>query len=136
MTAPDIEALVERLEKCSGPDRELDADIAVALRIYNGPHEWARHWSGEWRAIEGTVHLLGTGGERANFRPPRFTESVDAAMSLVPADAGFEIKQNGSPCYASVFTKLYEYMADAATPAAALSCAALRARAQADEDER
>lgn len=93
--AAEIEKLIERLEKATGPDRELDAEIAATLRIYRGQHKWAAEWSGEWRAAKGLVHLMGEFGSRGNFRPPAFTESIDAAASLGPDESGFSIDTLG-----------------------------------------
>ncbi len=78
--------LIERLAKATGPDRELDAEIAADLRIYNGPgtQQWITDWKGQLRAINGLVHLIGDQGSCGNFKPPAYTASVDTAMTLVP----------------------------------------------------
>jgi hypothetical protein len=77
--------LIERLEKATGPDRELDAEIAAKLKlcsVANNP--WIQKWAGEWKAINGLVHLIGDHGSHGNFRPAAFTSSLDAALTLVP----------------------------------------------------
>lgn len=74
--------IVEKIEKLSKPNAEIDAEIAATFRIYTGEFEWVRKWSGEWRAINGLVHLIGDHGSSGNFRPPAYTASLDAAMSL------------------------------------------------------
>jgi hypothetical protein len=93
MTDPEtnVGALIARLEAATGPDRELDAEIAASLRIYTGTATWVDGWKGEWRAINGLVHLLGDYGSHGNFRPSAFTASIDAALTLVPEGAEKEL---------------------------------------------
>lgn len=75
----DLIALAERCEQLAGPDREVDALIAPlqGLRVVDEGHPIGRTcYDGVGRA-----QLL-----------PRYTASIDAAMSLVPADMRDEIE--------------------------------------------
>src|SRR3569832_1648284 len=111
--------LAERCEAATRPDRELDWDIADAM------------------GSNGSIHK--------RVAAPRYTASLDAAMTLVPEHgaversgwhtigtpwAGFEIwmyrEENGTWLHSSS-DPITE--GNAATPALALCAAALRARA-------
>ena len=83
--------LLERLQALTGPDREVDALIAARFKIYHGQCVWVQQWPGEWRAIEGAVHLLGPNGSRGNFIPTNFTGSIDAAMTILQQYNSFRI---------------------------------------------
>jgi hypothetical protein len=82
--------LIQRLQDASEGSRELDAEIAAHLKIYTGQFDYAREWQGAWEPeINGMVHLINNKGQRSlNFVSPRYTGSIDAAMTLyeVPPD--------------------------------------------------
>jgi hypothetical protein len=64
--------IIERLEKASGPDRELDAQIAAQL-------------------CDGSVNVEGRywkPGVRGFCIAPRYTASIDAAMTLAEGFGG------------------------------------------------
>lgn len=71
--------LISRLSAATGPSRELDAGIALA----NG---WAHRTmpNGEryWRSPTGVICP----------QPPRYTASIDAALTLMPEGYGFMIR--------------------------------------------
>ncbi len=109
MNASVLLALAERCERACGPDRDLDAQISLAVGGYSET--------------------------KSRYQPEPFTASLDAVMSLVPercifgcgskdatyrswAWVGPDEPPNGS-----------EEIAAGATPALALAAAALRARA-------
>lgn len=99
----DLASLIERLERASGPDRELDIDICTAI--------------GKTR--------LAPGFQTA----PHYTSSIDAALTLVPDGWIAVVSTNGM---ASVENKNKKNLVNgpaSATPAIALCIAALRARA-------
>ena len=75
--ASEIEALIERLEKATGPDRELDRAIAVAVgrAPWDGEREW-RWECGAWFHPDHPTRIC-----------LHFTRSADAALTLVPGDA-------------------------------------------------
>lgn len=78
MGAERIGALIERLENASGPDREIDAEIAIAFG-----HEYRsrRSRSGVNRGREWLVDSHG-GVDTWTQHPPAYTSSVDAALAL------------------------------------------------------
>lgn len=71
MTDQSIPSLIERLEKASGPDRDLDGAIAVAV----GPWTERHGLPGPW---------VSKGPNHAINEAPHFTASLDAALTLVP----------------------------------------------------
>lgn len=119
--------LAEQCEKACGADREIDLRIQMATNP-----EWA-----PIKENEVNFHVR-YGGH------PRFSASLDAAMSLVPESAGLGIErywnQHGEVWSAEIRTggvpdnprKVFDCY-DAATPALALCAAALRARAQQEQ---
>jgi len=104
--ATGLVELAVRCEQATGADFNLDIDIGIAL-------------------------------DRA---PDAFTASLDAAMSLVPADMAFLLDwlrydgKGDRPVYWEAFVQFIDDAvnrgnSEAATPALALTAAALRARA-------
>jgi hypothetical protein len=82
--------LAERVEAAAGPDRELDAEIAVAVQYdLPGPMgECAATLRVPRRDDEcqaGTYWLVQRSGMSLRTAPP-FTESLDSALKLVPSD--------------------------------------------------
>lgn len=126
--------LAERVERAEGPDSALDAAISAEVRLDAVP-DWARMWAGEWRGHDdGTVHMVHADGSLGpHLKARAWTASIDAAMTLVPEGAVWLRK---SPETMSIYTppkdeKVWAAHIDAkgATPALALTSAALRARA-------
>jgi hypothetical protein len=122
-------ALAERCEKAEGPDRELDAAIAplTGLTVVDEGHPIGRMCYDDI----GAAHLM-----------PRYTASLDAAMTLVPESWGWMVSQPNAKALSSGLLKErtpvmgevqygcdQRYAVAAATPALALCAAALRARA-------
>jgi hypothetical protein len=109
----DLIGLAERCEKATGPDRELEQDICDTV---HGPNYMPNVF------------------QQDGSRIPRYTASLDAAMTLVPNGMGWSVNRYASGTWARA--GVYEdngrdpgYYCDAATPALALCAAALRARA-------
>ena len=79
----ELLALAERAEKATGPDRELDAAIAVAVR-------W--RWEGweegdlciESRPLAFVIEAVHNRRSSIWANVPTYTASVDAALMLVP----------------------------------------------------
>lgn len=121
---PELLALAERCEKASGPDREIDAQVA----------RYAPHL---------VAFLRGVPEEpQCGCRP--YTASIDAAMTLVPEGWLWTVKawrlneqkhDHKPPFYAQCSPDSW-FLTDtiyAATPALALTAASLRALAQMEE---
>lgn len=132
--AKTLRALAERVEKLTGPCRQTDGDIALARGFVppglgRGVSAWA---SGEWFCP------LARG--RA-WSAPRYTASLDVAAGLAPA--GWETRlhfddqrSSCTICLPSGGVGLPRFFgAWAATPALALTAAALRALAEEAGDE-
>lgn len=137
----DLAMLAEQCEQATGPNRELDARIAVE----SGQYVTSRHHPG----------MLASAAEQNRFGYywPDYTASLDAAMTLVPEGwrVGFEqgasCDRDPSKCEAWLWPLESTYDPDwqlgqetqhsnpdghgsfAATPALALTAACLRAMA-------
>lgn len=130
-------ALAEAVEKLTGPDRETDARIAHAIKW-----RWDDWAEGDLCIESYTVEAVIDRSQNSHNsiwqHLPRFTGSMDAAMTLVPEGwqtLGVEQSHDG----AEWIWRLYPaYRSDSAvfgqstTPALALTAACLRARAQAE----
>lgn len=77
--------LIERLEKATGPDRNLDAEIAASVRYHPyGENHWVGGSDIEIRATGYCVQAFRATGESCgNWQPPLYTESIDAALRLL-----------------------------------------------------
>lgn len=144
----DLVALAGRVERASGADRELDAEIALATA-----------YAGCRRRTAESNHRLPVENQFGHgFFPPSYTTSLDAAMSLVPEgwaidklsmwpaspESASNLSAPQSHCHmvGTSVQRMGRKMvwghggsdgrvdATAATPALALVAAALRARAQ------
>jgi len=139
----DLAGLVERLEKATGPDRELDGQIEAALGCpcFSGTlptlsDGW--RWTFEADDAPGRVTVFltlanKTSKKHKRYAAPAYTSSVDAAMTLVPE--GFAVSVEWSPRHPGS-AWLYppdnfndiSFEAEAASPALALCAAALKTR--------
>ena len=63
--------LIERLEAATGPDRELDEEIALVTGWGFDPEFLTLQWTSP-------------DGQISKSLPPNFTGSIDAAMTLTP----------------------------------------------------
>lgn len=127
--AGELEALAARVEALTGPDREVDAEIAVASKAVPYDMEPA-FGAGWWRGIYDNRH----------WQAPEYTASIDAAMTLVPEgwEAAIYSAPVGSDLNANVQIEteqmrqrpdFYPLESIAKSPALALCAAALRAKA-------
>lgn len=126
--------LAAACEAAGGPDRKLDAEIAVAIDLML---PWDGDYGARLAAASGGIERLAEMGEcHQNVWHeylPRYTASLDSAMTLVPADRFVgELNQCdvGGDWYARVECH-HDVFHDATAPTAALAltAAALRARA-------
>lgn len=106
----DLMELASRVEAGEGPDAMLDLAIFQAVT-----------------GKEGIVRCMGREGISAEV--PAYTASLDAAMSLVPEGWDFSIEPRHALVVLDDGWNLARFEAKAATPARALTAAALRARA-------
>lgn len=130
-------ALAERCEHTADPDRELDAEIAVA--VDGGEIVWLTA-NGTMEAYPARKHPSANHvGGFGKAPVPTYTASLDAAMTLVPegaswlASRGMDEDRTG---FASITVanddpaiEPEDFDAFAATPALALTAACLRALA-------
>lgn len=126
----DLAALIERLEKALGEDRELDREIAVAIG-------WQRRDAG----VLG-IHLYWkwrdwSWAQEDNEHPPRFTSSLDAvAVQAIPQGCfwhvGYGRTRDDEPLGGASIIEpgSLKTISEAESPSApiALCIAALRAR--------
>lgn len=141
MTRADLIALAARAEQAQGPDRALDADITLAVNPELGAAPWERI-----TYPSGGASVFADRSDPDNLNvvsPPRFTASLDAALTLVPEGWTFTVHSGddrGPPvayCVPNMGRLPWPHWVDdinAATPALALCAAALRARAEEGND--
>ena len=93
MQKDELLALAERVEALSGPDREADARIAVVIRYaYNAaPFVDLEACQSVTDEDEWNVICRVNGQKTDRYSPPRYTASLDAAMSLVPCKSDNEV---------------------------------------------
>ena len=145
--------LIARLERATEGSRELDAEIAVAVRSLDTEGDKSLpKWAGKnypiWRARpDGRVECVHTDGTGSlNWSPLHYTTSIDATLSLVPEGwspsmlswGHSRLNDPNDMVHASIVREgaerggklIEDYMAcrGAATPALALCIAALKAR--------
>jgi hypothetical protein len=131
-------ALAARVEAATGPDRELDLAISVAIDyrdVFNGP--LYKPYAGDWRWGAGgdEIEHWTSSGKRDGFLDPaqfvpRWTASLDAAMTLVPEGMQW-FKERGAyvPNIAVIQGPTCSFVGETdSTFALALCAAALRAR--------
>lgn len=129
----NLSQLADRVEALEGPCRETDADIAVlvsqdafAKASRPEPGDLFNHIAGWWIDGNGQSH-----------RSLAYTASLDSAMSLVPegcawqASRGMDEDRSAFACVIDAgddpAIEPVEHTSFAATPALALTAAALRA---------
>ncbi len=109
-----MKTLIAELERAAEGSRELDGEIALSLG-------WVKHHAGwaHWTTPEGLE----------NRHVPFFSDSLDAALTLVPEGAYWAVRVSISK-FAGVVTPLGYVVKDcvANTPALALCIASLKAR--------
>lgn len=130
MNAADLRALAEQCEQAAGPNRELEREVAFAFDLPDADEFGCEH---SWAAMCGTGLRW---GDQAQLVAPKFTSSLDAAMTLVPEDAewGGGSKDTTGRAWAWCARRWQQQgevmkIANGATPALALTAAALRALA-------
>jgi hypothetical protein len=124
----EMNELILRLQKATGPDRELDTDISIAF--------WSRAsemWNGMTLAQAKQRFPTDIRGMSILWNYPYYTDSIDAALTLRPNGSFWRLFEQGE-CHASVFGPGVHssFNCRGATPALALCIAALNSRKIAD----
>lgn len=93
----DLFELAKRVEAASGPDRKLDAEIAVALKIgarglLDDDHEYLTTVRADDSCASGTYWFNCRSGKSLRTAP-EFTGSVDAALTLKDVEWLIDIEQ-------------------------------------------
>jgi hypothetical protein len=124
----ELIALAGRVEALTGPDRGVDTWIEnhLGLARFEPAHPFRSHCDGDTRK-----------------EPKPYTASLDAAMSLVPEGYEFTVSMHiGGTGAASIFRRNEDNEREtccrlcvAATPALALTAAALRAIAETEGEQ-
>ena len=126
MTRNDVLALAARVESATGADRELDAHVWLACVPGTTRNElrYIHKATGKECVIDETRDA-----NRCLIVVPAYSASLDAALSLVPSGSWWwvEAQPLGDAFLAGCGD---ERVATAATPALALTSAALRAIAE------
>lgn len=78
-----MQELIERLEKCSEPDRGLDAEIDCALRFRDLRPARPDDFDGKYGYSEGNLKC-----EHGFLMAHSNTRSIDEALELIPAKYG------------------------------------------------
>lgn len=141
MAEIDLNDLADRVEKLEGPCRETDAEIALAIgRFYLAEPRY----EGAGR-MYGYVDQDGSRVEPGNGSGasliPRYTASIDAAMTLVPEGMEASVHWRKGDSYVGRAMVAVPFSTEAvgricATPAIALTACALRARLMDGEGEK
>lgn len=114
--------LIEKLESATEGSRELDAQIATVLGFKVSWAGKAKHILMYWCPL----------GQPAARRVPRWTTSLDTALTLVPEEWHITISgQNDTWAGRLEHMRKPEQIGLAATPALALCIAALKAQEKA-----
>jgi hypothetical protein len=129
-----LAALALRCEQATGADRELETDIFRAVYPERVPEVTPDGQYG-WKEGKGGWWLLTGSDARCPIKqivPPNWLTSLDAAMRLVPEGwhgASVTLNPNGRGRAVCWDKPGKAFPVNAATPALALTAAALRARA-------
>lgn len=137
-----LAGLADSVENLTGPDREVDAEIARAVgwqqRCWSGFGIGAPHW---WLDGRTGREIIGLAEGHEHGTLPYFTASLDAAMTLVPEGCYVQLgTDQARHSWAAVtlpdgidgdeLDDALMHHGEAATPALALLTAALRSHIQ------
>jgi len=129
----ELLALAERCEKASGPYRILDLDIFRAIGAPLPSEFMSRKVGLEWDEVD-LCFVMPIDTMRVRYEPPVYTASLDAAMTLVPANHDWSLFFDNGAALAGCMPASDDGCdwtdVPGATPALALCAAALRAAAE------
>lgn len=123
-----MNTLIAKLEAATGPSRELDGAIAIALG-----HEISDAFEGQQPRPALTGLIMSVPGETYKIPVPHWTRFIDETLMLVPEGFVWRLQTDygglNRAAIAHYDGPFYnETQSDAATPALALCIAALKAR--------
>src|ERR1700743_1640458 len=122
--SPTTPTLADRVESAAGASRELDAEIWLACVPGATREQWSyRHIATGRLCHVDETRQLQADGRRKWVIVPSYTASIDAALTLVPDGWIWDVISTGT---AWVMLDDVQETARAATPALALTAAALR----------
>ena len=131
MTCAQLLKIAERIEKATGADRALDAEIGAAIRWHPPGCE---SWVAEFPTFTVKANKIAAGELR--WAAPAFTSSLDAAASLVPEGMCWSVTRKESGLHVACVWRGPAHCCRATqTAALALTAAALRAMAEEAGDE-
>ncbi|MBC9180219.1 hypothetical protein [Pseudoroseomonas ludipueritiae] len=152
MTA--LRELIERIEAAEEGSRELDGEVwcvvngLVFRRVHrDGTFDFYNPERRYCVSAEDPLpyfHMAGEYTHRAPYTVPKYTTSLDAAVSLVPEGAGVQIERFwvqhiSTPVWSAEVRWGIDgetvYAEERPTPALALCCAALKARLALEEPQ-
>ncbi|HAW61423.1 MAG TPA: hypothetical protein DCX26_03715 [Pseudomonas sp.] len=121
--------LAERIEALEGPCREMDREIfkAVGTPLPKAAFGMDIELQPDPNSASGFV--MPVGELQVRYECPRYTASIDAAMTLVPEGHWFQL-EGPDHCAADVGNDEQWWKGRAATPALALCAAAIRAQGE------
>lgn len=128
-TREELLALAERVEALSGPDREVDCAIGVAIgRFRTEPNT---RWPDQLDYIEIREGGDWYPGHGFDMLVPNWTASLDAALSLQPEGWGWvDLEISPKATEVLINNQSRQVCGRATTPALALTAVALRALAE------
>lgn len=141
-----LSELAKRVEELSGPDREVDAEICIAISRYASARAAFLH-DGDIPSSAHNSRVVVLRNTIANhfstITPPPYTASIDAAMTLIPKNLFWSIAYGqmteAEPLGACVIrtrgTLKVVAEAEAATVEIATVIAALKSRATSQSGE-
>lgn len=139
MNKAEILGLALRVEALEGADREVDAQVAAALRV-GTLHFWAWNFHAWQGRSDGRVYLEEGG---PSFAAPHYTSSIDAALTLVERGDEWQLSTIYNIARAEVGINRDHQTSwpgrgehDGCNPVLAILAVALRAIASTMEDDR
>lgn len=93
--------LIERIEAATGPDRELDAEIALAVGIVSERDGNVFYGNRDYSVMvmeRGYYDIEGSAPEL-----PHLTSSIDDALTLMPEGAPWRIEFDGDLYYVEMY---------------------------------
>lgn len=139
----DLQSLIERVEKATGPDREVDARLCATLRAFSESEHYKLVVTRPPSSFSDWMVdcVLAPSGKVRSIVPPEYTASIDAALSLVSRALpgwGIEVSMSDRQMWRAQVWRWFSETNDergqwlpcySRTPALAIILALLRAKA-------